>query len=66
MEKKLLLVEDVAEILNLSVQSVYTQVREGIIPAIRIGRQLRFDPDKLQEWMDQGGTALPGVWKKEA
>jgi excisionase family DNA binding protein len=66
MDKKLLRLPEVARILDLKEDRVYALAREGIIPIVRIGRQLRVDPDKLQEWIDNGGKAFDGGWKKEA
>lgn len=66
MDKKLLRLPEVARILDLKEDRVYALAREGIIPVIRIGRQLRVDPDKLQEWLDNGGQGYAGGWKREA
>lgn len=66
MDKRLLRISEVARVLDLKEDRVYALAREGIIPVIRIGRQLRVDPDKLQEWIDNGGQAYPGGWRKEA
>lgn len=38
---------------------VYEAARLGLIPCVRIGRQVRFDEDTLREWVRQGGTAQP-------
>jgi excisionase family DNA binding protein len=45
----LLTCRDVAEILQLSVQSVHQLVRAGLIPASRIGRSIRVDKRALLE-----------------
>ena len=44
---------------------VYRLAREGIIPCVRLGRQLRFSPKKVEEFIENGGQALPGGWRKE-
>lgn len=65
--KRLLAAGEVKDFLNLSsTDQVYRLVREGILPAVRIGRQIRFDPDVLQEWIKRGGKAYDGGWRKEA
>jgi excisionase family DNA binding protein len=66
MDKKLLRLPEVARILDLREDQVYALARQNIIPVVRIGRQLRVDPDKLKEWIDNGGKAFDGGWKKEA
>ncbi|OAT82210.1 helix-turn-helix domain-containing protein [Desulfotomaculum copahuensis] len=64
MDKKLLRLPEVAEILDLKEDRVYALAREGILPVVHVGRQLRVDPDKLLEWIDNGGKAFDGGWKK--
>lgn len=63
---RLLTAREVADILGMREHAVYRLAREGIIPVVHVGRFLRFDPDQLQEWIANGGKALPGKWKKEA
>lgn len=63
---RLLRVPHVARILDVSEDRVYELAREGVLPAVRLGRQIRFDEDKLRAWIDQGGCALPGGWRREA
>jgi excisionase family DNA binding protein len=62
-------IEDVAALMNVKKQHVRTMVREGIIPpdaVVRLGRLYRFNLQKVQEWIDRGGSAYPGGWRKEA
>jgi excisionase family DNA binding protein len=42
-----------------SLQRVYECVRLGLIPHVRIGRQVRFDEDELRDWAKKGGTPIP-------
>ena len=56
---RLLLAPEVAEILNVSVQRVYELVRAGVLPSVRLGRQIRVDRRKLQTFLDDGGRCLP-------
>ena len=37
--------------------------RRGILPVVRIGRQVRVDPAKLEDFIGSGGSALPGGWR---
>ena len=57
--QKLLRVSELAEHLNISVARAYEITRKGLIPAVRIGRQVRVDRDQLQAWLDSGGTPVP-------
>lgn len=56
--KQLLTMPQVAEILGVREQKVYIMARQGMFPVVRLGRQLRADPDKLQEWIDRGGQTI--------
>ncbi|MBM3762425.1 MAG: DNA-binding protein [Acidobacteria bacterium] len=50
-------------------QAGYRMIREGILPAgvvVRVGRRMLINADKLQQWIDNGGQALPGGWRKGA
>jgi excisionase family DNA binding protein len=40
-----------------SVARVYEAARIGLIPCVRIGRQVRFDEDRLKRWVEEGGTS---------
>lgn len=54
--KPLIQAEDVAKVLNVPKERVYVLARRGQIPVVRVGRQIRFDPDRIEEWLAGGGT----------
>lgn len=61
MEKEPLLVAapEAAKMLGLTTWRLYELVREGQIPARRIGkRQIRFSPQKLRTWADNAGDSV--------
>ena len=62
---KLLRVAEVALILDVPTARAYELARTGVLPVVRVGRQVRVDGEKLREWIDDGGTPLPGVWRRE-
>ena len=41
-------------------------MREGILPLVRLGRQVRMDASALRSFILGGGKALSGVWRREA
>ncbi|HKJ02381.1 MAG TPA: helix-turn-helix domain-containing protein, partial [Longimicrobiales bacterium] len=43
-------VSDVAELLGVSGKTVYRWVKDGKLPAYRLGQQLRFNRSELLEW----------------
>ena len=61
----LLTVPEVARLLNVSEARTRELARQHLIPVVRLGRQLRFDPDAIQAWIADGGQALPGGWRRE-
>lgn len=62
MPDKLLRVQKVADILDIPIDHVYGLVRDGVLPAIRVGRAWRFDEQKLRHWIERGGA---GGWRRE-
>ena len=61
--KTLLTIPEIAPLLRVSIARCYGLARAEILPVVRLGRQLRVDPEKLQEWIDGGGQALAGGWR---
>lgn len=45
--KRLLTASEVAEYLSVDPSTVHRWARAGVLPALRIGRVVRFDPDHL-------------------
>ena len=50
--EQLLTVADVARILGLSKVKVYALLKSGL-PSVKIDGSRRFQPDKLQAWIEQ-------------
>jgi len=63
---KLLTIPQVAERLQVSPQRAYEMARAGLLPAVRLGRQVRVSEEALEDWIRKGGKALPGGWRREA
>ena len=55
---------EVAQRLQITPARVYELARQGIIPCVSLGRQKRFEEGQLQQWANEGGTALPGGWRR--
>lgn len=51
--KRYLTVSEVADYLQLSVETVYMYARTGVIPATKIGKHWRFSLDRLEDWMSR-------------
>lgn len=61
MNKQILVADEVAEILRVDKQRIYSLVREGAIPVIRLGeRQYRFSAQAIEQFLHGGGTKKEG------
>jgi excisionase family DNA binding protein len=58
-------VEQAAEFLGVSKGRAYELARLGIVPCVRLGRTVLFDPERLAAFVENGGKALPGGWRRE-
>ena len=54
--KELLTVQEVADLLKTSRQQIRKMIRNGVLPAIRIGREWRIDPHYLRGFLDHNMT----------
>ena len=58
--------EEVAEYLRLSKDTVYRMANTGAIPASKVGNQWRFRREDLDSWLEEnknvgGGKETPGA-----
>ena len=51
MESRMMTIEEVAEYLSLSRETLYKYVQKSMIPAVKIGRHWRFDKPTLDAWI---------------
>jgi len=56
MSAEVLITEEAAELLSMHPKALLRQVREGRIPAARVGRRWRFSRRQLLQWLEQGGN----------
>jgi excisionase family DNA binding protein len=54
---RLLTAREVHEATGIPLARVYELTRDGEIPAVRLGRAVRYSATRLSEWIDAGGTA---------
>jgi excisionase family DNA binding protein len=40
---------------KLAISTLRHYVSDGLIPVVRIGRAVRFDPDEIKAWVAAGG-----------
>jgi PTS system nitrogen regulatory IIA component len=51
MEERLLTIDDVAEFLQVNPMTIYAWVRDGKIPAFKIGKVWRFKKEEIEKWL---------------
>jgi len=62
---RLLTAKQTADVLQVALPRVYELAREGVVPAVRLGRQVRFDEAALQQWIARGGAQNSEAQKGE-
>ena len=55
---RLLTAAELAAQLGLTLARTYAMARKGLVPAVWLGRQLRFEPNAILAWLATGGTPL--------
>jgi putative molybdopterin biosynthesis protein len=58
MSNKFLQISQVSDLLEISETTTRRLVKKGVLPAIRVGRQIRIDEKRFQEWLDSGGGGI--------
>jgi excisionase family DNA binding protein len=49
--------DDLAAAIGISVKRVQQLAREGLLPAFKLGRNWRFDPDAIRTWIKESGKS---------
>jgi excisionase family DNA binding protein len=62
---QLLKANQVAALLGVSQARAYELMREGIVPTVRLGRQVRVSSNALDDFISGGGKSLSGGWRRE-
>lgn len=55
-EKDVLSVPDMAEILGVSRSMVYSMVNSGQIPSVKVGSKVKFIKSQIEVWLADGGS----------
>ena len=63
---RLLTMKEVAQRLGVSLQRAYEMGRLGLLPVVRLGRQIRVEEGRLATWVESGGRGLPGGWRRNS
>jgi excisionase family DNA binding protein len=60
MNNRFLQIAQVSNLLEISETTPRQSVQKGVLPAIRIRRQIRIDERRFQEWLEAGGSGSTG------
>ncbi|MBI1314105.1 helix-turn-helix domain-containing protein [bacterium] len=53
----LLTTQEAADVLRISLRTLWTLTQEGEIPSVRVGRSVRYDQTDLADWIASRKTA---------
>ena len=56
--KRLMTIQELAELTGLSISALYKMVNQRRIPYVKVGRLLRFDSGLIDDWL-QAHTVMP-------
>jgi len=62
----ILTLAEAADYLKISYHRAAELARTNALPHFRLGRQIRVSRTELMEWIERGGQALPGGWRRKA
>jgi len=55
----MLTADEASQVLRVRKPQLYALARDGIVPAVRVGRAVRFNRDILLNWIRTGGATRP-------
>ena len=55
---RLLTISEVSRVLRVKKARAYQLARDGVLPVVHVGRQVRVSEDALRSWVDHGGHPL--------
>jgi len=53
MGQNLIDIQEMAQKINVPVSWLYSRTRTGEIPHFKIGKYVRFDPEKVMQWIEK-------------
>lgn len=56
MDKRLIDVQELSDMLDISVNTAYAMVSQRRIPFVKIGRLTKFDIERIEEWIEEHST----------
>lgn len=50
-KRKLIGARELAEVLNIDKQTIWRMAKRGLLPSVRLGGRVRFDPRAIADWL---------------
>jgi excisionase family DNA binding protein len=60
MNETLMQISEVSQALGISDTTTRRLIKAGVLPAVRVGGQIRIDRNRLRDWISSGGGAIRG------
>jgi len=57
MSRNLMTISELSSLTKVAISTLRHYTSEGVIPVVRIGRMVRFDPDNIEKWIAEGGPS---------
>ena len=67
-QQVLISIKEASRIMGETPKSMYAMIWRRVLPPgvlVRIGRKVKIHRERLFDWMNAGGQALPGGWKRK-
>lgn len=61
---RILNAKEAAEFLGIHISTLYEKIKDGQIPAGRVGRRWKFPQEMLEDWLNDNVNKLRGKWKQ--
>lgn len=61
----LLTIAELSHILRVTPSRAYGLIRGGVITPVRLGRQIRIQPEIVKTLLAEGGRPLSGGWRRQ-
>lgn len=62
MKSRCIGIKDVSVYLGVNVRTIYSWISQRKIPHIKVGRLVRFDPKKIDEWLEENTNNAHSVY----
>lgn len=62
-KQRLITIRELAEYTGFSISNLYSRISKKQIPYVKIGHSVRFDLEKIDEWISEQSVEPEKAWK---